>query len=114
MVSRIVHPDGHGGVSVLICHHADGSPMCELPVEEIARKDVPAGLPYRIVDEVNIPADRSQRHLWTADFSKPDGHGIGPEAWLAEQEEAKLVEDSPATSMVFDVMDNRAVDNEEL
>ncbi|GAA2821579.1 hypothetical protein [Aminobacter aminovorans] len=57
-----------------------------LPIEEIARKDVPAGVPYRIVAATDIPEDRSQRELWTADFSQPDGYGIGAESWIAEMQ----------------------------
>jgi hypothetical protein len=53
----------------------------------VARKDVPAGLPYLIVTDADLPADRSQRDAWTADFSNPHGHGIGAEAWFAEQAE---------------------------
>lgn len=78
MRQRIVYPSGDG-VSVLM-------PMpCGLTVEQIARKDVPAGLPYLIVDATDIPADRSLRAAWRADFSQPDGHGIGQEAFAAEQ-----------------------------
>jgi hypothetical protein len=36
-------------------------------VEAIARKDVPSGVPYRIIDASEIPADRSQRDLWVVD-----------------------------------------------
>jgi hypothetical protein len=78
-MQRIIFPSGDG-VAVLI-------PVATMPIEEIARKDVPAGVPYRIIDAADIPTDRSQRALWTADFSEPDGYGIGPEAWFAEQEQ---------------------------
>jgi hypothetical protein len=56
-----------------------------MPVSEVARKDVPAGLPYLIVDASSIPADRQFRNAWEADFSNPDGYGIGADAWFAEQ-----------------------------
>ncbi len=36
-------------------------------IEAIAQKDVPAGKPYKIVDASEIPADRSQRNIWTVD-----------------------------------------------
>jgi hypothetical protein len=74
---RIIFPNGDG-ISVLF-------PTGVLPIGDVARKDVPAGVPYRIIDEADIPSDRSQRDLWTADFSTPDGYGIGAEAWFAEQ-----------------------------
>lgn len=80
MTQRIIYPNGNGGIAVIT-----PSDKSDLPVVEIARKDVPAGVPYRIVDEADIPSDRSQRDLWTADFSQPDGYGIGAEAWFAEQ-----------------------------
>ncbi|MGF7008121.1 hypothetical protein [Aminobacter sp. BE110] len=85
MVQRIIYPTLSGGVAVLICHRGDGTPLSPLPLSEVARKDVPAGFPFRIIDEADIPADRSQRELWAADFSTPDGYGIGAEAWFAEQ-----------------------------
>ena len=36
-------------------------------IEAIAKKDVPAGKPYKIVDASEIPTDRSQRNAWTVD-----------------------------------------------
>lgn len=77
-MQRIIYPAA-GGVAVII-------PTGVLPVSEVARKDVPAGVPYRIVDASDIPADRTERDLWTADFSEPSGYGIGAEAWFSEQE----------------------------
>lgn len=60
-------------------------PSGELPLEEVARKDVPAGIPYKFVHAMDIPLDRTFRDAWVADFSNPDGYGIGAEAWFAEQ-----------------------------
>jgi hypothetical protein len=81
MRERIIHPS-ESGLSVIVpCD-------CGLPVAEIARKDVPAGVPYLIIDASDIPADRTYRAAWTANFSQPDGYGIGAEAWFAEQEQA--------------------------
>ena len=36
-------------------------------IEAIAKKDVPAGLPYKIIDAADIPEDRSERNAWTVD-----------------------------------------------
>lgn len=58
---------------------------CDILIEEIARKDVPAGLPYHIVDATQIPTDRTFYEAWEADFSNPTGLGIGAQAWFAEQ-----------------------------
>ena len=84
MQNRIIYPVGVG-IAVIIFHDVDGVPLTDLPAAEIARKDVPAGVPYLIVDEADIPTDRTYRDAWTADFSSPHGYGIGPEAWFAEQ-----------------------------
>lgn len=69
-MKRVIFPTDDGGVVVLI-------PANGWAVADVARKDVPAGIPYRIVDESDIPEDRSDRDLWTADFSSPDGYGEG-------------------------------------
>lgn len=75
MAARVIFPTPDG-VVVLI-------PVA-LPISEVARKDVPAGVPYRIIDSSELPP-RDQREAWAFDFTSPDGHGIGPEAWFAEQ-----------------------------
>lgn len=36
-------------------------------IEEIAAKDVPTGLAYKIVDVADIPADRADRAFWDVD-----------------------------------------------
>ena len=61
MDKRIIYKNTDGGVSVII--PAD----CGLTVEEIAAKDVPTGLPYKIVDVSEVPTDRSARDLWDVD-----------------------------------------------
>lgn len=79
MNQRILYPNDNGGISIII--PAD----CEIMIEEIARKDVPAGTPYKIVDVSDVPTDRIFRAAWEADFTEPDGYGIGSDAWFAEQ-----------------------------
>lgn len=80
---RIIYPGPDGTIAIIL-------PILEsgLPLEQIARKDVPAGVPYLIVDAEDIPTDRTYRAAWTADFSQPDGVGIGAAAWLEEQANA--------------------------
>lgn len=41
----------------------------------VAAKDVPTGVPFLIFSKAELPPDRSQRELWTADFSNPNGYG---------------------------------------
>jgi hypothetical protein len=76
MNSRIIYGTPDGGVAVLI-------PTGELPVTEVARKDVPAGVPYKIIDISEVPSDRTFRGAWEALIDVPDGHGIGADAWFA-------------------------------
>ncbi len=80
----------------VIYQTADGAfavihPTGVFPVEEVARKDVPFGAPYLIVEDEAIPADRTFRAAWEADFSNPDGYGIGAQRWFIEQAEAELL-----------------------
>lgn len=75
----------------ILYQNADGDlcvihPAGELFIEDVAQKDVPAGTPYLIVEDDVIPSDRSFRNAWEADFSNPDGYGIGADAWFAQQE----------------------------
>ena len=76
--SRIIFQNESGGVSVII-------PTGELPIEEVAAKDVPEGVPYEIVDAADIPSDRYFRNAWVAngaavdvdlDQAKSIGHDI--------------------------------------
>lgn len=81
---KIIYPN-EGGIAVI-------HPTGELSVEEVARKDVPYGLPFLLVAPEGIPADRTFRNAWEADFSSPDGYGIGAQRWFIEQAQAELVE----------------------
>lgn len=78
MDKRIIYLTPVGGVAVIV-------PTGELAVAEVARKDVPAGIPYKIIDAADVPSDRTFRAAWEADMSQPDGIGIGAEYWFAEQ-----------------------------
>jgi hypothetical protein len=39
-------------------------PDCGLTLEEIIAKDVPPGVPYKIIDAADIPTDRTFRNAW--------------------------------------------------
>lgn len=77
-MTRIVYPTADG-IAVII-------PTGELSIEDVAAKDVPAGTPYRFIDSDDLPQDRDFRAAWDADFTDPDGYGIGAVAWFAQQE----------------------------
>ena len=78
MTQRIIYQNNDGGVSILI-------PTGELAIEEVAKKDVPAGVAYKIVDTASIPEDRTFRGAWEAEITNPDGVGLGYDAWFALQ-----------------------------
>lgn len=45
-------------------------------VDEVAKKDVPTGYKYKIVEDSDVPTDRSFRNAWTVDESDlTDGVG---------------------------------------
>lgn len=52
-------------------------------IEAIAKKDVPAGVPYAIIDAKDIPEDRTFRNAWVADIEEP--HGYGSESSVFEE-----------------------------
>ena len=60
-MKRIIYPTDDGGVAVII-------PTPEFlethTIEELATKDVPTGKAYQIVDESDVPSDRTFRNAW--------------------------------------------------
>ena len=56
---RIIYSTDEGGVAVIV-----PASECGLTIEQIAAKDVPQGKPYRIVDVLDIPTDRTFRNAW--------------------------------------------------
>jgi hypothetical protein len=85
-MQAIIYTNDNGGVSIIY-------PTGELAIEEVAKKDVPAGTPYKIVDTESIPEDRTFRGAWEAEITEPDGVGLGYDAWFALQPKPVEVED---------------------
>jgi hypothetical protein len=56
-MNRIVYPTPDGGVAIII-------PTGELSIEAVIAKDVPKGVPYKIVDVADVPDDRIFRDAW--------------------------------------------------
>lgn len=77
---RIIYPTSDGGIAVIV-----PAPECSLSIDDVAAKDVPAGVPYKIIEVTEILSDRTFRAAWEADFSNPDGYGMGHDAWVAAQ-----------------------------
>jgi len=67
---KIIYPTETG---VAIIH-----PTGELSIEEVAAKDVPAGVPYRIVNDDEVPSDRTFRNALKYDLTvdMPKAQGI--------------------------------------
>lgn len=60
-MNRIIYRSETGGVCVVI---PTDEYLAEHTIQELAEKDVPAGVPYEIVDASVIPADRTYRDAW--------------------------------------------------
>ena len=57
---RIIYKKDDGGVAIVI-----PAEKCDLTIDQIAAKDVPAGKPFTIVNVSEIPTDRTYRSAWT-------------------------------------------------
>ena len=62
MNQRIIYQADDGGVAVII---PAPEAVSLYGIDAIAKKDVPTGKPYKIVDVSEIPTDRSKREAWT-------------------------------------------------
>ena len=82
MSQRIIYPQPNGVVAIIIPTEEF---LASYTVEDLAAKDVPAGVPYKIIDAADVPTDRTFRNAWEADFSAPDGHGLGHDARAAQK-----------------------------
>ncbi|HEX4917148.1 MAG TPA: hypothetical protein VFV43_04555 [Limnobacter sp.] len=80
---KLIFPNDQGGICII-------TSTGELSLDIVAKKDVPFGAPYLIVDNSFFPEDRTFRDAWEADFSNPDGYGLGPQRWFIEQAEAEI------------------------
>ena len=61
---KIIYKNENGGVSIL---HPTEDALSFMTIDEIAKKDVPTGLPYKIVEDSEVPTDRTFRDAWTVD-----------------------------------------------
>lgn len=72
-MNRIIYNQDNGVVAVII---PTPEALEQHGIQAIAKKDVPFGRPYKIVDAADIPTDRSQRGAWTVDEAElTDGIG---------------------------------------
>jgi hypothetical protein len=59
---RIIYKTKEGGVAVLI---PSPNYLQDHTIEELAAKDVPEGVVFEIVEDADVPSDRTFREAWT-------------------------------------------------
>ena len=76
---KIIYPTD-SGIAIL-------TPTGELSIEDTAAKDVPAGVSYRIVNDEDVPSDRTFRNALKYDLTvdMPKAQGITKERLRAER-----------------------------
>jgi len=72
-MKRIIYKNPDNTVSIIV---PSPEALKFMTIEQIAIKDVPTGLKYKIVDVSEIPSDRSLRNAWTINETElTDGVG---------------------------------------
>ena len=61
---RIIYKRTDGGITIIV---PTPDALQSMTIEQIAQKDVPTGLKYKIVDKSEISSDRTFRDAWTID-----------------------------------------------
>ena len=70
---RIIYKKTDGGITIIV---PTPDALQSMTIEQIAQKDVPTGLKYKIVDKSEISSDRTFRDAWTIDEAElTDGVG---------------------------------------
>lgn len=61
----VLYPNDKGGIAIVF-------PTGEVPVTEVAKRDIPKGRPFKYMDGQSLPSNLDDVQ---ADFSNPDGFG---------------------------------------
>lgn len=61
---KIIYKNSDGSVAVI---HPTDEALEIMTIKEIALKDVPTGVAFAIVEDSEIPTDRTFRDAWTID-----------------------------------------------
>ena len=70
---RIIYKRTDGGITIIV---PTPDALQSMTIEQLAQKDVPTGLKYKIVDKSEISSDRTFRDAWTIDEAElTDGVG---------------------------------------
>lgn len=71
MAKKIIYKQENGILSIITPVESD-----LMTIEDIAKKDVPTGLPYKIIEDTDLPSSREFRNAWTIDDAElTDGVG---------------------------------------
>jgi hypothetical protein len=76
-------PQANGEIAIIFLQGGDS-------YHEVCKRVTPYGTPYLIVEDSALPADWSTSAAWEADFSNPDGIGMGPQRWFIAQADAVI------------------------
>ena len=72
-MKRIIYKNPDNSVSIIV---PSDDALKIMSIEDIAKKDVPTGYKYKIVDVSEIPSDREFRNAWSIDEAElTDGVG---------------------------------------
>lgn len=63
-MSRIIYQTDEGGVAVII---PTPQALEAMTIQQIAEKDVPTGKAFKIVEDSDVPSDRTFRGAWEVD-----------------------------------------------
>lgn len=89
MAKRIVYKEG----DLLVVVTPTDASLANHTIDEIAEKDVPSGLPYRIVEDTDISSDRTFRDAWTiADSELTSGTGGPHDVFITDPQHPDYVE----------------------
>jgi|TARA_R100001530_G_scaffold49917_2_gene37267 hypothetical protein len=68
-MKKVIYPIDTG---IAVIHPV---PDHRLTIEELAKKNVPTGVKFRIIEHTDLPNSREFRNAWEANFSTSDGVG---------------------------------------
>ena len=83
-MSKIIYKQDSGVVSIIMPNLNEINPATgsAFTIDEIAKKDVPTGKKYKIIDDSDVPTDRSFRDAWSGSDYSGFTDGVGSSASL--------------------------------
>lgn len=78
-------PQTNGEIAIIFLQDGDD-------YHQVCLRCTPYNTPYLIVEDSDLPADWSTSAAWEADFSQPNGIGMGPQRWFIAQAAAVIAD----------------------